>query len=406
MNKVLATPLSTAPRHYDLDWLRVLAFSLLIFYHTGMFFVSWDWHIKNNVLSETIKFPMIFISQWRMSLLFLISGAGVYFALGRRSGRSFATERTKRILLPLVFGMFVIVPPQIYFERLTQGTTFSYGNFYKTVFDFIPYPAGSFSWHHLWYLAYIFAYSLILLPLFLYLRSERSRTVRETIARYLSKPVLLILIPTLWLWVRDYYLDDLWPSTHNFTKDWANHYQYFFIFILGFTLVSHPLYLQVIVAKRKLWLVLALVCVPIAYDDYWNIDPKYVTTAFSMLDEFVNAMHRWLWLLTMLGFARYYLNFTNRFLAYANQAVYPFYILHQTIIVTIAYFLIHSQAPVAFKFTVISLGTFVSTALVYELLIRRINILRLLFGLKPLPDQVNNEAKMDATDAVSQQLPA
>src|SRR5215217_818565 len=96
------SPLATS-RRYDLDWLRVIAFGLLIFFHVGMFFNHWDWHIKNNELTHAVEWPMRFTSQWRMALLFMISGAGVYFALGSRSGGGFLKERLVRIFIPLVF---------------------------------------------------------------------------------------------------------------------------------------------------------------------------------------------------------------------------------------------------------------------------------------------------------------
>src|SRR5690554_2031314 len=121
--------MKTKLRRYEFDWLRVLAFSLLVFFHTGMLFVSWEWHIKNNEISEIIEWPMIFISQWRMPLIFLISGVGVYYALGYRSPKVFMRDRIKRIFIPLFTGIFLMVAPQVYFERLTQGFDGNYFSF-------------------------------------------------------------------------------------------------------------------------------------------------------------------------------------------------------------------------------------------------------------------------------------
>ncbi|HEU0137727.1 MAG TPA: acyltransferase family protein, partial [Flavobacterium sp.] len=109
-------------RRYDLDWLRVLVFGLLIFYHVGMFFVAdWQYHLKNNITYEWIKYPMMLVNQWRLPILFVISGMGTSYALANRTGFQFAYERTKRLLIPLIFGILVVVPPQVYFERLAQG---------------------------------------------------------------------------------------------------------------------------------------------------------------------------------------------------------------------------------------------------------------------------------------------
>lgn len=120
-------------RRHDIDAIRVIAFGLLIIYHVGMFFVPWDFHIKNNVIYPDLLYPMYFLNQWRLPLLFVISGMGVYFAFQKRTGGQFALERTRRLLVPLIFGMLFIVPPQIYFEYLDQGI-FS-GRYF---FDFWP----------------------------------------------------------------------------------------------------------------------------------------------------------------------------------------------------------------------------------------------------------------------------
>ncbi|MCP5061069.1 MAG: acyltransferase family protein, partial [Ignavibacteriae bacterium] len=149
-------------RRYDLDWLRVIAFYLLIIYHTALIFVSWEFHIKNKQISEIAEPFLIFLNQWRLPLLFLISGIGVRFALKHRVPKVFIKERSTRLMIPLLFGMFVIVPPQIYFEHLQNSVDYSsYFDFYKTVFNFVAYPEGSFSWHHLWFLPYLFSYSVI-----------------------------------------------------------------------------------------------------------------------------------------------------------------------------------------------------------------------------------------------------
>lgn len=119
-------------RRYDLDWLRVIVFGLLIIYHVGMFFVPWDFHLKNNVIYEWITFPMLFLNQWRLPILFVISGMGTWYALGKRNAWQFSGERIKRLLLPLVFGMIFIIPPQVYLERLAKG------QFTGSYFDFWP----------------------------------------------------------------------------------------------------------------------------------------------------------------------------------------------------------------------------------------------------------------------------
>src|SRR5262249_20191626 len=149
-----------------------------------------------------------------------ISGAGTYLALGKRTPGQFAGERFKRLFIPLVFGMLVIVPPQIYFERINLFN--GYFDFYKTVFQFRPYPAGNLSWHHLWFILYLFLFSLIALPLLKYIRSERSQKFRNAVYKICSKPVGLLLIPSAVMLVTQVILRPYFPEeTHALADDWA-----------------------------------------------------------------------------------------------------------------------------------------------------------------------------------------
>ncbi|MDR1984472.1 MAG: acyltransferase family protein, partial [Prevotellaceae bacterium] len=225
-------------RRYDIDYLRVIVFGLLIFYHVGMFFIPWGFHIKNPVIYDKPTFPMIFLNQWRLPLLFIISGIGTYYALSKRTGIRFIGERLKRLLIPLIIGILFIVPPQVYFERLNNG---QFGGSY---FEFWPahafsgvYPEGNFSWHHLWFLPYLLLFSLMLTPIFLYLR----RNSQNGFMRFMSKTVagkfgLYVFILPLFVW--ELYLKPHFPSTHALVGDWYNLAHYATLFFSGFLLVS------------------------------------------------------------------------------------------------------------------------------------------------------------------------
>src|SRR5690606_2042228 len=204
---------SNTLRRSEFDWLRVLAFGMLIFFHTGMLFVSWDWHIKNNELSAGIVWPMIFIGEWRMSLIFLISGVGVFYSLGYRSIKSFTKDRLKRILIPLIAGIFLLVAPQVYFERLTQGSDMDYLEFYLSFLRFEPYPSGNFSWHHLWFLLYLLVYCLILTPILFAMKN--SRLDIGNLNRW-----LILLLPIFWLGTGEWVLAPQFPKTHSLYDDW------------------------------------------------------------------------------------------------------------------------------------------------------------------------------------------
>lgn len=377
-NSVSSNLQTPSLRRHDLDWLRVIAFAILIFYHVGMFFNYWDWHIKNNVITHVVEWPMRFTNQWRMALLFMISGAGVYFALGNRKPGSFLGERFIRIFIPLLFGMFVIVPPQIFFERLTQGQTYSYIEFYKTVFQFQPYPKGSLSWHHLWYLVYIFFYSVLALPLLLFIRRRQEMTAKW--ANFFSNPALLILIPVVWHVTGNLFLDK-YPTTHNLTHDWNNHFHSLTLFISGFILCTQPTFWETLKKHRKLMLGIWILLTIILYAAYWANDREDYDWE-RYLYPFIQTTNAWCILLCIFGYAYTYLQFSNRFLKYANEAVYPFYILHQTVIICLAYPLINSSLSIAAKFIYLSVATFMICLVLYHSLIKQINVFRFVFGLK------------------------
>ena len=207
-------------RRYDLDWLRVIVFVLLIFYHVGMFFVPWGWHIKNNVIYDWLRWPMIFLNQWRLPILFVISGMGTYYALSKRSLKQFSWERYLRLGIPLFIGMLLIVPPQIYIERIQQSDyTRNKFQIYKTeLFRGGTYPKGNISWHHLWFLPYLLLFSLLLGPLFVRLKRRPSKLVEWT-KRQLQKPfgMYIVIIP---LFLVESFVEPFFPSTKAMDGDW------------------------------------------------------------------------------------------------------------------------------------------------------------------------------------------
>ena len=247
-------------RRYDLDWLRVIVFGLLIFYHVGMFFVPWDFHIKNNVTYHWLVYPMAFINQWRLPILFVISGMGTYYALSKRTGRQFAWERIKRLFIPLVFGMLLIVPPQVYIERIAKG------QFHGNYFSYWPseafqgiYPEGNLSWHHLWFLPYLLLFSLVLIPAFLYLRKHDNNRLIRWVKKLVSKPLSLYLfiIP---LYLIESLVEPFFPVTHALIGDWFAIANYIFLFFYGFLLISvKETFWKTVETNRRLFLYLGLI---------------------------------------------------------------------------------------------------------------------------------------------------
>jgi glucans biosynthesis protein C len=368
-------------RQHYIDWIRVIAFGILIFYHSGMFFVSWGWHIKNNVIANGFKVWMELVNPWRLSLLFFISGVGVSFALKSRTGLQFIRERTKRLLLPLAFGMFVIVPPQIYFERV-QAHAFagSYAEFYPSVFEFVAYPAGSFSWHHLWFVAYLWVFSLIATPVFLWIKKS---TIQLFNLQNPTKAFIKILLFIFPLSITYWTLSQHWKITHNLIADWYNFALSLLFFIYGYIIANQQFSWKIIEKYRKAFLSIGVFLIAFSktYDTVFGSIPED-GIGILLFNGILKMLFVWCIILAICGFAKHHLNFNNNFVQYANQAVYPFYILHQTITVTIGFYIADFEIDVISKFLILVIGTFGVAFLIYHFLIKPFRVMRLLFGVK------------------------
>ncbi len=366
-------------RRYDLDWLRVMVFGLLILYHVGMFFVSWGWHVKNEELYPLLEWPMAFINRWRLHILFVISGIGTYYALSFRSGLQFVWERNKRLGIPLLFGMLLIVPPQVYFERLAnQQFDGSLLHFFSTVAYTGVYPEGNISWHHLWFLPYLLVYSVLLAPVFLYFRKHPENRFLKMVRSMLRKPwkIYLFVIP---LYFVEALVEPFFPVTHALVDDWFTFTNFLILFFYGFLLISAGEVFWATLDKIKQW---ALGIGIISFTTLVLIWTQEDNIYIHFTEALVAVINFWSWILVIMGFAASYKNKPSKWLAYANRAVYPFYILHQTLTVAIGYYLKDLALPFIPKFLILSLGTFLLCWIIYDLIILRLRWLHPLFGLK------------------------
>jgi len=367
-------------RVYYLDWLRIFAVVMLVPFHTAMIFVTWPFHIKNSVLSQGLTDMNGFIHIWHMPLFFLLSGSGTWLALGFRSGGEYAKERLLRLFVPLVFGMLVIIPPQVYLERIFRHQfTGSYFEFWPSIFTTGPYPQGNLSWHHLWFLAYLFVFSMLLLPIFLWMRSDKARAQLGRAAAFFSKNARVFLLSVPLVLVQ-FLLRLRWPDgNQNLIDDWANFFYYSTAFIFGSLLLTDRKYLEAAERNRYVALASAVLCAlaikMIAFFPGSNI---IAAMAFCGFDGF----NTWCWLLTLLGFGKKHLNFTNQVRDYAVEAALPFYILHQTFIIIIGFYVIQWHIALMLKFLLIIVLTFITVLLIYDLIVKRIGPVRFLFGMK------------------------
>jgi glucans biosynthesis protein C len=371
-------------RKYFIDWVRVLAFFLLIFFHCAMPFVTFGWEIKDKAQSVGLSRFIWWLHQWRLPLLFFISGVGIHFSLSKRTVFLFAGERVVRLFIPLLFAMFFTIPLQVYFEWLQQGkVTGSYFNFYPRVWEMVPYPEGALTWSHMWFVVYLFVFCIILIPVFSFFKITALKKLKVFIADKLSHPVatVLLFVPLVVCYFTLYLK---YPEQQSLLDDW-------FLFVFSLTLV---MYGYILAGSDKFWencenyrfynLAAVIICLLILIYTYWwnfNLPEKNDENLYAY--GVLNSVHIWLLILTAIGFAKKHLNFTNSFLQYANQAVYPFYILHQTIIVAIGYYVVQLNIPIAGKIAMLVIATFILLYLIYRMLIRPFILTRILYGLKP-----------------------
>lgn len=377
-------------RRYDLDWLRVIAILTLVFYHTGMIYVSWGWHIKSDEHSRPMEEVMRWLHRWRMPLLFFISGAGTYFALQRRTYRAYAGERFRRLFIPLVFGMFVIVPPQIYIEWLFRDWfSGNYADFYPEVFRFQPYregtKSGAFSWHHLWFVLYLFLYSLLSIPVFRWLRSESGQRFTDRIGRLIDRPggALWLVVPIL---ANDVMLGGFFPNeTHGLVDDWAYFVKNLLLFWYGYLLISRRVFWQPVTDQRRLFLMATVICTVFLYGSraIWNEDAIDGSAISRTLYSFNSIGLTWFSVLMTVGYGYRYLNVNRPILPYLTEAVYPFYILHQTVIILIGYWVLKQTSLGVYDgFLLVSFATLLACSGLHWFLIRPFRLTRVLFGVK------------------------
>ncbi|MCF8379077.1 MAG: acyltransferase family protein [Bacteroidales bacterium] len=366
-------------RQYYIDWLRIILILSVFLFHIGMIFNSWEWHVKNDIIcadKSILWYIMVFLGRWRMPLLILISGAGTYFALGKRTSRQYLGERFKRLFVPLLVGVFTLVPIQVYIEKSAQFDSLI--SFYPHMFEGV-YPSGNFSWHHLWFIAYLLFIALLISPFINFFKSWHFDLFVGKLRVIVSKPfganIFLIPLILLQLLLRPYFPE----NTHGFIDDWAAIVYYIIFFLSGFILLSNKSMVESI-RKQKLSFLAESVIVTIIMltVPYMAGSEKMGNLIWDVSEAFV----AWSCSLTAIGFAKQYLNFNTNFRKLANEAIYPFYLFHQPIIVVVAYFMVQWDIAILWKVLLITVTSFSLSVAIYWFLIRPFNVLRFVFGMK------------------------
>lgn len=362
---------------------------VVFLFHNNRFFDTEGWHVKSAETSQASMLVTIFAVQWMMPMFFILSGIGIYHALGHQGWRQYLVSRVKRLLVPLLFGIFVIIAPlQVYLERITHHQfEGSFWSFYPHYFEgWFGIGTGNFAWMgvHLWYLEFLFVFSIITLPLFLSLRSSSGGSMVAALTRFLSRPwtVFLVAVPIA---VAEF-IAALPPIKGSIFGNegfggWSA-LPYLTLLIIGYILAADEGPTRSMERHRFIALLAGILTFILGYvavkgSEQWPALPR------ELLVSSIRGVLCWSWLVAICGFASHHLRFSNRFLKYANEAVLPFYILHQLVILCVGFYalrLLHTHLWL--EYLIIAACSFAIIMVLYELLIKRVNILRVLFGMK------------------------
>jgi glucan biosynthesis protein C len=374
----------TSTRLYYLDWLRVLAILGVFVYHTSRLFNVEDWNVKNPIWYPWVEVWNGFAMTWMLPLIFVVSGASLFYATGKgeagvKGAAMFIKDKALRLLVPWLVLLLTHQSLQFYLDRLTHG------EFSGSYFQYLP---GELDFYgaHLWYLWVLFLFSVLLYPLMRWLRGH-GRGVLSKLGNLLALPgaVYALVLPSLLLAT----LLDYENMPRN--AGWAFPV-YLWLTLAGFLIASDDR-LQAS-CQRLRWLSLplglGLTGLFLALLQILVVGQGMVPTYGSwlyILGWGTRALGSWGCVLAILGFGRKHLNFSTPFLRYANEAVLPFYILHQTVIMGVGYLIVRRAIPDLLKWLIVVPISFVLIMVLYEFLVRRLNILRILFGMKPIAKQ-------------------
>tara|TARA_R110002049_G_scaffold309212_1_gene518696 strand:+ start:20317 stop:21408 length:1092 start_codon:yes stop_codon:yes gene_type:complete len=343
-------------RRYDIDWLRVIAIGLLLIYHIAIIFQPWALFIgfiKNETSLESLWGPMTMLNVWRIPFLFYVSGMGLYFAMRKRQCKALILERSKRILLPFAFGFLAIAPLHV----------FVFQKYYNMP---LSYYANS---GHLWFLGNIFSYVLLLAPLFYYLKKHEKGKFQKNLSKimaYAIGPLFMSMFFMLEVGLVKPQLFEMYAQT------WHGFFIGFLAFLFGFLFVySGNSFWKTISKWKWLYLGMAAVLFTIRFTGFGGLSNMYITSIESNC-----------WIFGVFGLGYQYLNKPSALLSYLSRAAYPVYIIHMFVLYAGALIILPLQIHPILKFIGVTLFTFVVCYIIYEFIIKRINILRPLFGLK------------------------
>ncbi len=366
----------TTQRRYDLDWLRVLGILLVFAFHSSRFYNLEGWNVTNDILYSSVEAWVLFSSSFMMPLMFVVSGASLFYALGKGGFGKFLKDKVLRLLVPLLVGALTHLSFQSYLWDKTHGL-FS-GNYFQYLPHYYPYAINWFG-GHLWYLWYLFVFSLMLYPLLRWFKGNGSGFLSR-LGGWLGKggAVYILALPILLL----YLLPSEFPLMD--MNGGYPYLMYLFFLLWGFMLVSDERLQDSI--RRSRWVSLSVgLALVVGFIIVYNqiADPSVMSPSLFLAGT-MRVFGGWICVLAIFGLGMQYLTTRTPKLDYANEAVLPFYIFHQTILLVVGYFVLQWGIPDVLEWAVIVVISFVIIMALYEFVVRHFNVIRFLFGMKVL----------------------
>lgn len=380
------SPTDRKERLHYFDWLKMIAVLGVFFSHMAWLFdILYSWKVENTKAYALVMFG----TQWGMSIFFLIAGANGWFSLRSRTSRQFLRERFIRLVLPFIAAVILIAPLQAYFVDLSRSAFHgSYSEYFMDLVSRIqlswnPQSLTAYSFH-LWFLAFLFLFSLLALPLFVFLRRKPGQHFVSRLATACERRggIFALMLPLVLIQAA---LRASFPGY----QGWTDFLIWFVYFVYGYIFLSDQRFDQaiqkqgvpsLIVGVTSFLIIVATMYGP-PFMNFWQSTPSYSVT--YVLYQLLFSITAWSLMIFVLYFARRFLNFDNRVIGYASKAILPFYILHYLIITMITYFFVGWNMNIVMRFSLVSILALAATLAVYDLLIKRIGVIRWLFGMKP-----------------------
>jgi glucan biosynthesis protein C len=374
----ISAPMATTPRRYDLDWLRICAFGILILYHVGLVYVTWDSHVKSRYSSTALEPVLGMVNS--LAMLFFVSGVAVHFLIDKATLGDFLLERFMRLFVPLAFGTLVVCVPQSYVAlRFWGDIQPGFLDFYRDYLGFGRYAFSLPDLHHLWYVAAILSYTLIAAACLPVLRVA-TRALGDPLFGWLARGRAwrILVVPAIPFFIYIAVLEIHLSSSD--MGNWAGRARTLTYFLLGFLAAKNEDFWSEVDKAFPAAIGLSLALFGLLLAAWLNQYAIGSDTELLYAALLLRQFYGWSIMIMLLGLARRFANRPSPALTYLTAGVMPYYILHQTIIVVVAYWFTIHEAPLAVEAAAIIAAAFLGSALGYEI-IRRVAVLRPLFGL-------------------------